>query len=227
MLLVVLALLCLVSVPATGADLRHLAAIKVRLSSIAAAALLSQIIITEIWTSGSSGLHRALQLASYVLAGVFVVANRRIPGMALMALGGALNLTAIAANAGVMPASGWAIAHSGLTIGHGFSNSAPVTHPHLLWLGDVIPVPAGPLANVLSVGDVLIFVGLLLLLQRSCRRDAREKRPPQQTSASACPSVPSGPRLACDHAATDPVTAQGVPTGLRSPGTARPLDGSR
>jgi hypothetical protein len=176
MLLVVLALLCLASVPVTGGDVRRLATVKVRLASVAATALVIQIIITEVWTSGSGGLHRASQLASYVLAAVFVVANRRIPGMGIMALGGTLNLTAIAANAGVMPASRWAIVHSGLTLGHGFSNSAPVTHPHLLWLGDVIPVAAGPLANVLSVGDVLIFTGLLLLLQRTCRSGARDKR---------------------------------------------------
>ena len=211
MLLVVLALLCLASVPTTGGDLGRLATIKVRLASVAATAVVIQLIITEVWTSGSGGVHRTLQLASYVLASIFIVANRRIPGIAIMALGGALNLTAIAANAGVMPASRWAIAHSGLTIGHGFSNSAPIAHPHLLWLGDVIPVPAGPLANVLSVGDVLIFTGLLLLLQRSCRRGARDKRPLRPARAAARQVVPPGLRPTRDHAATDPVQVQETP----------------
>jgi uncharacterized protein DUF5317 len=174
MLLVVLALLCLASVPATGGDLRRLGSVKLRLTAAAAAALAVQIVITELWTTGSHGAHAALQVLSYLLGGVFIIANISIPGVAVMALGGALNAAAIAANAGVMPASRWALARSGLTIGRGFSNSAPVAHPHLLWLGDVIPVPAGPLGNVLSVGDLLIFAGLLCVLHRASGRRAGE-----------------------------------------------------
>jgi Family of unknown function (DUF5317) len=170
MLLVVLAAVCLASVPACGGDLRRLGAVKVNLATAAGVALVLQVVVTEVWTSGSAAVHGAVQLASYALAGVFVAANLSIPGIGAMALGGALNLAAISANGGVMPASRWALARSGLAIGRGFSNSAPLTHPHLLWLGDVIPVPAGPLANVLSAGDLLIFAGLLFLLHRSCGR---------------------------------------------------------
>lgn len=177
MLLVVIALVCIVVVPATGGDLRRLRHLHLRLASAAGAALLIQIIITEVWTSGSSGIHGGLQVASYLLGGIFVAANLSIPGIPIMALGGVLNLTAIAANAGVMPASRWAVARSGLTLGRGFANSAPVVHPHLLWLGDIIPVPAGPLSNVLSIGDLVIFAGLLFLLHRTCRR--RRAREPQ------------------------------------------------
>jgi hypothetical protein len=184
MLLVVVALLCLAAVPATGGDLRRLGNLKVRLGPAAAAALVIQIIITEVWTSGSSGIHGALQIASYGLGGAFVVSNLSIPGMPVMALGGALNLAAIAFNGGVMPASRWAVARSGLTLGQGFANSAPVAHPHLLWLGDVIPVPVGPLANVLSIGDLLIFAGLVFLLQRTCGRN-QGKRDRSVVSPSA------------------------------------------
>jgi hypothetical protein len=219
MLLVVIALLCLASIPATGGNLRRLGTVKVRLAPIAATALVVQIIITEVWTSGSSGLHGALQLASYVLGGVFIAANISISGIATMALGGALNLTAIAANAGVMPASRWAVAHSGLTVGRGFSNSAPVAHPHLLWLGDIIPVPAGPLANVLSVGDLLIFTGLLFLLQRSCGRRAQDNGSPPRARRSPCTGRP-GPsmrRASADHGqlpSDSPVTADRGPPAV-------------
>lgn len=175
MLLVIIALLCLAVIPATGGDLRRLGNIQARLAPVAAIALLIQIIITEVWTSGSTGIHGGLQVASYLLGGIFVAANLAIPGIPIMALGGILNLTAIAANAGVMPASRWAVARSGLTLGRGFANSAPITHPHLLWLGDIIPVPAGPLANVLSIGDLVIFAGLLFLLHRTCRRRPRKR----------------------------------------------------
>jgi hypothetical protein len=200
MLLVLLAVLCLASVPATGGDLRRLGTVRVRLAPIAAAALAIQITITEVWTTGNSGLHGILLLASYVLGGVFAAANISIPGIAIIALGGALNMTAIAANAGVMPASHWAIVHSGLTLARGYSNSAPVAHPHLQWLGDVIPVPAGPLANVLSVGDLLIFTGLLFLLHRSCRRRATDTGSPLPPGAQpARRSALSTRRATADH----------------------------
>lgn len=68
-----------------------------------------------------------------------------------------------------MAASRTAERLAGLHLRAGFENSAPLTHPHLLWLGDVIPWP-GPLPNVLSVGDCLIYIGTLILLHRVCRR---------------------------------------------------------
>lgn len=204
MLLVVIAMLCLAVVPATGGNLRRLGSVPVRLAPIAAVALAVQIVITEVWTSGSGGVHGALQLASYVLGAIFIAANISIPGITTMALGGALNLTAIAANAGVMPASRWAMARSGLTIGRGFSNSAPVAHPHLLWLGDIIPVPVGPLANVLSVGDLLIFTGLLFLLQRSCGRRAHYNRYPHHARRSPRTRLIAGPQAPAAESASAP-----------------------
>jgi hypothetical protein len=68
-----------------------------------------------------------------------------------------------------MPASATARRLAGLTVGSGFQNSAHLAHPHLLWLGDIIPVPGPwPLGNVVSIGDCIIFVGALVLLHRVC-----------------------------------------------------------
>ena len=44
-----------------------------------------------------------------------------------------------------------------------------------MWLGDLIPVP-GPLPNVLSIGDCIIFAGMLVLLHRACHTPARGAR---------------------------------------------------
>ncbi len=91
---------------------------------------------------GSPGLHRVLHIGSYVLAAVFVVANRRLAGMRMLALGATLNLIAILANNGVMPASRSALRTAGmLTSSTDFLNSAAVAHPRLLFLGDILPVP--------------------------------------------------------------------------------------
>jgi Family of unknown function (DUF5317) len=84
-----------------------------------------------------------MHLASDALVGAFLVANPRLPGMPVLALGAGLNVLAIAANGGVMPASASALRIAGIDVTDGFANSAAVAHPHLLWLGDVIPVP-GP-----------------------------------------------------------------------------------
>ena len=82
--------------------------------------------------------------------------------MALTALGAVLNLLAITANGGVMPASPAALAAAGLPADEpGFQSSTAVDDPRLAFLGDVFAIPASwPLSNVFSVGDVLIGVGL-------------------------------------------------------------------
>src|SRR4051794_22260272 len=98
-----------------------------------------------------------------------MVANRTLPGLAVIALGGALNLTAITLNGGVMPASRAAMAVAGIPAEPGFANSSVLAHPRLLALGDVIGVPGPwPLGNVLSAGDLVIYAGLLILLHRAC-----------------------------------------------------------
>jgi hypothetical protein len=116
------------------------------------------------------GLRSLLLVAAYPVGAVFLAANWRVPGMLLTALGAALNLLAIAANGGVMPASPAALATAGLAVDEaGFQNSAVLADPRLAFLGDVFAVPASwPLSNVFSVGDVLIAVGLGWGLHRIC-----------------------------------------------------------
>lgn len=42
-----------------------------------------------------------------------------------------------------------------------FTNSGPLEAPRLWFLGDIFAIPSGfPLANVFSVGDVLILAGV-------------------------------------------------------------------
>jgi hypothetical protein len=51
----------------------------------------------------------------------------------------------------------------------GFDNSAVVVHPRLAFLGDVFSFPKWfPLANVFSVGDVLLLVGAAAMLAGIC-----------------------------------------------------------
>lgn len=169
MILIALALACLLSVPLTGGHLGRLAHTWVRATWVPVLALAIQVAIISVAAGGDPTLHRALHIATYALIAVFLLSNRRLPGVAVILAGALCNATAIVANAGVMPASETAERLAGLHLGAGFNNSAPVAHPVLLWLGDVIPWP-GPLPNVLSIGDCLIYVGTMVLVHRVCRR---------------------------------------------------------
>jgi hypothetical protein len=179
MILIILVVGCLVSVPLTGGRLRSLADLPLRYAWTALLAIGLQVIITTIAPGGSHGLHAAIHVFTYGLIGAFLWANRRLPGVPVVAAGALANAVAIVANVGVMPT--WAVAQrlAGLKAATGFQNSSILAHPHVLWLGDVIPVP-GPLPNVLSLGDCLIYGGLLLLLHRTCRASARASSASQQ-----------------------------------------------
>jgi uncharacterized protein DUF5317 len=170
MLLVVAAVLLLATVPLAGGRLSRLADIRPRgvWAVLLAAAL--QVGISDVVPGGSHALHAGLNVLSYALDAYFLLANRRLVGVPLIATGAALNVLAITTNGGVMPASALALRIAGIAERPGFDNSAALAHPHLAFLGDVIPVPGPwPIGNVLSVGDLIILLGAFLLLHCTCR----------------------------------------------------------
>jgi hypothetical protein len=162
--------LCLASVPLARGRLAALAELSFRARGLLLAAIAAQVLIVSVVPEGSATVHQAVHLATYVAVAGFVVANRRIPWVWLVALGGALNFVAIAANGGVMPADPHALASAGLQDEPGaFTNSGAVAHPHLHFLGDVFWLPSSlPVSNVFSVGDVLIVLGALLAMHCVC-----------------------------------------------------------
>jgi hypothetical protein len=171
MLIALALLVALVSVPLRGGSLARLAALRFAATPAIVAAIVIQVVVISVLPHGAPALHDALHLISYGLAGWFVLANRRIRGVALLALGGALNLAAIAANGGVMPASRAALHTAGLPADTGaFAISAARAHQHLPWLGDVFASPALLFfSNVFSVGDVVLALGAFVLLHNAAR----------------------------------------------------------
>jgi Family of unknown function (DUF5317) len=164
-------LACVASVPLAGGRLGQLASLTFRAPGLLVAAIAGQVLIVSVFPKvGSEALHATVHIGTYVVAALFVVANRRIPWVWLVALGGMLNFTAIAANGGVMPAAPGALEKAGFALDPaGFTNSGAVSHPHLQFLGDVFWVPSSfPVSNVFSVGDVLILVGALLAMHCIC-----------------------------------------------------------
>jgi hypothetical protein len=165
-LLLAVVILSVVTVRPAGGSLAALGRVPVRYAPAIFGALAIQVAIFAVVPGGSPGLHRVLHIASYALAAVFVIANRRLAGMRMLAFGATLNLIAILANNGVMPASRSALRTAGMRPSStNFLNSAAVAHPHLLFLGDILAVPhAVPLANVYSIGDVCIAIGVAIAI---------------------------------------------------------------
>jgi hypothetical protein len=173
--------LVIAAVPLLGGHLSRLAHLELRWMSLLYVGLAIQLMIIEVLPAAFPAVE-VLHLTSYCLAIVFLIANRTLPGMILVALGGLANLTVITANGGVMPASADALARAGRSgASEHFANSAATPHPRLAFLGDVFAVPAPfPLANVFSIGDVLLLIGGAVAVHAVCgsrlgrRRTARD-----------------------------------------------------
>jgi Family of unknown function (DUF5317) len=163
MLVLVLCTLSLASPLLFGGQMSRLALVRFRGWWILVAALLAQIVIIEVVPDANRTLLESVHMATYVAAGVFVALNWRVPGLLIIALGGASNGITIALNGGQLPASRPALEMAGIEVAKGdFINSGVLTDPVLPLLGDyfVWPEPF-PFANVFSVGDVLIVLGTL------------------------------------------------------------------
>ena len=115
-----------------------------------------------------------LYVVSTLMVGVAVVRNLRIPGIPLIVIGAVSNMAAILANGGFMPAAPGALASLGKSVPVVYSNSAVVAQPALELLTDRMALPRWlPLANVFSVGDVLIGIGVLVLIVVTMRAGRR------------------------------------------------------
>ena len=170
MLLGAVFLIAVVLVPLAGGRLMALAELRFARAWALTAALGIQVLIVSVIPGRLEGIHAPIHLATYLLAAWFLVGNLRVPGMWLIASGGLMNAVAIAANGGVMPASAPALRTAGLSQYTGeYENSTTLADPNLAFLGDVFALPASvPLANVFSIGDVLIALGAAYGVHRLC-----------------------------------------------------------
>ena len=108
---------------------------------------------------------------------VAVLRNLDVPGMAVVAVGAACNLAAIVANGGYMPADPAALASVGGPDGghdqqHRPGRARPAPADGLFAIPDWMPF-----ANVFSIGDVLIGVGIAITIALGMR-GARDSASP-------------------------------------------------
>ena len=167
MFLIALFVIGLAVVPATGARMGRLLDLRFRSLWLLQAAVVVQVLIIYVVPgAGHAGMQRGVHLAPYGMAAAFVWRNHRVAGMKLLGMGGAGNLAAITANHGIMPTLPGAARTAGFgSAVDGFQNSAVTAECPLWFLGDVFAIPAGvPLANVFSVGDVVLLTAALTMV---------------------------------------------------------------
>ena len=112
-----------------------------------------------------------LALAAYVVLVAWLFLNRSVPGLEVAAIGVGANAIPVIVNAGQMPVWDAALAMAGLSPADLEGNSfhfvlkADTVQDFLLRagpLGDVIPLPLPLIRDVVSIGDLLLALGIFL-----------------------------------------------------------------
>ncbi len=148
-----------------GGTLRPFEHLKVRWWGIALAGLALQGVSLASDIGRSAGA--ALLVGSYALLLLFAWTNRRLPALWLVMAGLVLNILVIGVNGG-MPVSASALETAGASA-EGLLGEGTAKH-HLMGpedrltsLGDVIGIPP-PIGAVISIGDVLLYAGVAILV---------------------------------------------------------------
>lgn len=178
-----------------GGRLKNLTRLELRGAGLILAAFVIQLLIFPLpglpgplipW--GTAFLH----LTSYALLAGFVVLNRREGGIVLLGMGMLLNVLVISANGGYMPTYPQLLEWAGLRkaaqalaaegfYGNNVCIGCEGISTRLTFLGDVFATPDWvPGANVFSLGDLVLALGLVYFLQAKMRAG----------TASASASVP-------------------------------------
>jgi hypothetical protein len=172
---------------ATGGRIGALADVRFRWAPLIAIGFLAQIVLfSDVVAERIGDAGPLLYVASTGLVVAAVVRNLDLPGLPLIVAGAACNLAAILANGGYMPTTVAAAAVYGRAAPTAYSNSAIVASPALELLVDRIPLPRWvPFANIISIGDVLLAIGVFVLLVTVMRRGRRTTTGPGPTADPA------------------------------------------
>jgi hypothetical protein len=134
----------------------------------------------------------ALILASYLPLLLLVILNRERKGMWLAGIGILMNFSVIAANGGMPVLAEAALAaagyEEGIRVVYGYKHVALDAGTYFSFLADVIPLRLLGQGQVISLGDVLLAVGLGAFLEDELRQPVRWFKHGQRTeggSASA------------------------------------------
>lgn len=155
-----------------GGRMDGLLALGFRWAPLAVGGLVVQIVLFSAFGDRLAGdLGPAIYVLSTLAVFLAVARNWRLTGMLVVAAGALSNLVAITANGGFMPAAREALELAGFGGPGDHTNSVVLDNPAVRPLTDIYALPAGvPLANVFSVGDMLIGVGIVIVIVAAMRR---------------------------------------------------------
>jgi len=159
---------------ARGGRPSQLAELPLRLGWLAMTAVLAQLYVIYSpadRVEADRSLHSALLVASYTALLAMVWANRRVAGMAVLALGLWMNMAVILANGGFMPVSPEAV----LVAGTRAADSLP-DEGASWYLSDAIADGRLPYSKVYSLGDLFLGAGVFLVIQLSMSGSEKSMR---------------------------------------------------
>ena len=159
---------------ARGGSLRDLAATHFDHVWLLVTSLVLQVAL-DVWDPAwlGEGAGQVLLAISYAGVVAFLILNRRLPGVTIAAVGLAMNALVISLN-GAMPVSDWALRSAGGTesVSDQRVKHEPLDDDTILPIfADLIPVPGA--GQVISLGDVVLGIGLARLVYARTRVEPR------------------------------------------------------
>jgi len=152
---------------------------------VALAAKLALVILSGNGVVSVQRFGPAMHLLLYVILLLLVLANLSIPGMPVLLAGLLCNAAVIAANGGQMPVTTSALIASGQPdVVSWLARQRDATHAvagsgtPLAFLDDWLGIAWGPLHTVVSPGDLLLGIGLILVLNLSATPPRQDRGRP-------------------------------------------------
>ena len=160
-----------------------------------AVAGLALLVVAELVTDPTVSMVAGMGAASALVAAC--LAHARFPGLAVIAIGVALNGAVVAAN-GTMPVRPSALVAAGVAATPADVDAVPLGPGRSLEDGDTIArtlgraLPVTPLRTVISFGDLIVCIGLVdavSYLVRDPARLVRRRRPPRDAKTLLVPEL--------------------------------------
>ncbi|MGL6173932.1 MAG: DUF5317 domain-containing protein [Cellulosilyticaceae bacterium] len=129
----------------------------------------------QVWELGT--LTYILDLVMYLFIFAFVFFNRASKEIILMAIGFFLNAIVIFANGGAMPVSvkalEWIGKQGGLTDKGLYQIMSEETWFKVL--GDIIPIRLNQIAFIISLGDIILCIGMMILIIKGMKIEKEQE----------------------------------------------------
>lgn len=118
-----------------------------------------------------------LHLITYILIFIMLFKNRHSLGMQFIGGGTLLNAIVIFANGGMMPIGTYALRKLDIPLTSKVQGMYHITHEgtYFPYLGDILPVYLWKVGFILSLGDLLIMVGIILMIVQTMIRGEQVK----------------------------------------------------